>query len=364
MSRSLEQKLIESGIVISQVDGAAPIETPWFVRAIQAFSGWLAALFLLGFIGMGAVFLLDSSVASATLGLVLIGGAYALLRQAHSDFLEHLALAASLAGQMLVAWALASVLGSALGWDSAGLWWALLVLQVVLALVMPSLTHRTFSAFAACLAFYLALVETAAAPTTAGGLVLLGLTVLWLNEFRWPAHVRQLEALGYGLLLGLLVIQSVGYFGQSLLLGRYFVVSGLDWLEPWAGDALGLLALLLLLRHLFRRHVHGVQPGMRVAAYTAVLLLALLSLQARGLSHGAVVVALGFAIGHRGVMGFGGLLLLLSITSYYYWLDVTLLAKAMTLFALGLLLLAIRWALQRRWHAGAGVAAEEGGVEP
>lgn len=360
MSRSLEKKLIDGGIVVAQADGAPTNETPWFVRAIQAFSGWLAALFLLGFIGLGAVFLLDSSVASATLGLMLIGGAYTLLRQAHGDFLEHLALAASLAGQMLVAWALASVLGSALEWGNAGLWWALLGLQVVLALVMPSLTHRTLSAFAACLAFYLAMVETAAAPTMAVGLVLLGLTVLWLNEFRWPALVRQLEALGYGLLLGLLAIQSVGYFGQSLLLGRYFVGSGLDWLEPWVGDALGMVALLLLLRHLFQRHAHGVESSMRVAAYAAVLLLALLSSQAHGLSHGAVVVVLGFAIGHRGVMGFGGLLLLLSITSYYYWLDVTLLAKAMTLFALGVLLLAIRWVLLRYWHDGASAAAEEG----
>ncbi|MFQ3786442.1 DUF4401 domain-containing protein [Halomonas sp. A29] len=351
MSRSitpLRERLGRAGITMTEGEGEPTLETPWFVRALQAFSGWLAALFLLGFIGMGAVFVLDSSVAAATLGLVMIAGAFALLRGANGDFVEHLALAGSLAGQLLVAWAL----GAALESVSAGFWWSLVGLQAVLALVMPSLTHRTFSAFAASLAFYLALTEGASAPSLAGGLVLLALTVLWLNEFRWPAHMRQLQALGYGLLLGLLAIQVMGYHGQSLLLGRYDYGTGLTWLEPWVGDGLATLALLLLIRHVFRRHRYAIAPSARVAAYGAAAVLMLLSLQAHGLSQGAVVVALGFAIANRLVMGFGGLLLLLSISNYYYWLEATLLTKAMTLFALGVVLLAIRWAIRHGWRIG------------
>ncbi|MCC5883826.1 MAG: DUF4401 domain-containing protein [Halomonas sp.] len=356
MTRSLEERLARGGVSVAPAEGAPPIEAPWFVRAIQAFSGWLAALFLLGFIGMAAVFVLDSSAAAATLGLVLMGGAYALLRKTRGDFIEHLALAASLAGQLLVAWALASALAGV----NAGVWWALTVLQCTLALVMPSLTHRTFSAFAASMAFYLALTESASAPSLSGGLVLLALTVLWLDEFRWPAHIRQWQALGYGLLLGLVAIHAVGYFGQSLLLGRYFIGTGLDWLEPWAGDVLGILALVLLIRHVLQRHVSAVVPGMRVAAYVTVLVLALLSLHAHGLSHGLVVLALGFAIGNRVIIGFGSLLLMFSITNYYYWLDVTLLAKALTLFALGIALLTARWVLRRWWRVGATAAAGTG----
>ncbi|RCV90070.1 DUF4401 domain-containing protein [Billgrantia montanilacus] len=346
MTRSLNERLGQAGIVVDEGDVPPVLEAPWFVRALQAFSGWLAALFLLGFIGMGAVFVLDSSAAAASLGLVMIAGAFALLRGSKGDFVEHLALAGSLAGQLLVAWAL----GAALGSVSAGFWWSLVGLQAVLALVMPSLTHRTFSAFAASLAFYLALTEGVSAPSLAGGLVLLSLTLLWLNEFRWPAHMRQLQALGYGLLLGLLAIQVMEYHGQSLLLGRYDYGTGLVWLEPWVGDGLATLALLLLVHHVFQRHRYAIAPSSRVAAYGAVAVLMLLSLQAHGLSQGALVVALGFAIGNRLIMGLGVMLLLLAITNYYYWLDATLLAKSVTLCLLGVLLLALRWVLRRRWQ--------------
>ncbi|GHE20861.1 DUF4401 domain-containing protein [Halomonas urumqiensis] len=349
-ARRLRYRLGRAGIEVSGEQEAPPLEMPWFVRTLQAFSGWLAALFLLGFIAMGVVFVIESSVASAVLGGAMIAGAYALLHRAPGDFVEHLALAASLAGQLLVAWALVSALEDA----NTPFWWGLLVLQGSLALAMPSLTHRTFSAFAASLAFYLALTEGVSAPSLAGGLVLLAATALWLNEFRWPARLRSMQAWGYGLLLGLLAIQAMEDFGHSLLIGRYHLGSGLAWLEPWVGDALGTLALLLLLRHVFQRHTRTVASSARAAAYGVVAVLMLASLQAHGLTQGAVVVALGFAIGNRLVMGLGGVLLLLSITSYYYWLDATLLIKALTLLVLGVLLLAIRWALRHWWRAGRG----------
>lgn len=356
MTHSLKERLGQGGIDIAESEAVPALETPWFVRALQAFSGWLAAMFLLGFIAMGAVFIIDSSVATAALGLVMIAGAYAALRAHAGDFLEHLALAGSLAGQLLMAWAL----GSALGDVNAGFWWALVGLQGVLALVMPSLTHRTFSTFAASLALYLALIEGASAPSLAGGLVLLALTVLWLNEFRWPAYMRQLQALGYGLLLGVLAIQVMGYHGQSLIMGRYHYGAGLAWLEPWVGDALATLAFVLLLRHVFQRHKHAIAPSAWVAAYGVAAVLMLLSLQAHGLSQGAVVIVLGFAIGNRLIMALGVMLLLLASTNYYYWLDVTLLTKSATLFVLGVLLLMLRWVLHRRWPSDRRIAARGG----
>ena len=287
----LRKRLGQAGIVMAGDDEAPVLSTPWFVRALQAVSGWLAAVFLLGFIALGAAFVIESSVASAMLGLVMIAAAYALLHKTPGDFVEHLALAVSLAGQLLVTWAL----GSALNGVSADFWWALLGLQVVLAMVMPSITHRTFSAFAASLALYAALAESGM-PYLAGGLVLLAATWIWLNEFRWPLRMRQIQALGYGLLLGLPAIQLLGRFGQPLLGWR----SGLELgALTWLGEVLAALALLLLLRHVFHHREHDIGLAKRIAAYGAVAVLLLASLQAHGLSQGAVVVALGFAIGNR-----------------------------------------------------------------
>lgn len=348
---TLKEKLASAGITVSAGEGAPALDTPWFVRVLQAFSGWLAALFLLGFIAMGAVFVLDNEGAAAGLGMMLIAAAFATLQWAKSDFLEHMALAVSLVGQLLVAWAVFSLLLE----EVAVLWWTLLVLQVVLALVMPSLTHRAFSIFTACVALYLALHEGLEVPGLAGGLILLLLTLLGLNEFRWPERLQELEALGLGLLLGLVAIQAATYFAQPLLTWRYAAEPGaLTWLEPWGGDALGVLALVLLVQQLLKRHAGSLAAGVRLAAYGAVLALALLSLQAHGLIQGAVVIALGFAIGHRWIMGGGVLLLLLASGNYYYWLEITLFSKALSLFALGGLLLALRWLLRRYWPAGAG----------
>ncbi|UYO75287.1 DUF4401 domain-containing protein [Halomonas qinghailakensis] len=65
------------------------------------------------------------------------------------------------------------------------------------------------------------------------------------------------------------------------------------------------------------------------------------------------MLLLGFAIGHRPLMGSGVLLLLMAISSYYYWLDVTLLVKSLMLLAMGAFLLIIRWILKHwllnRW---------------
>ncbi|NLC21884.1 MAG: DUF4401 domain-containing protein [Halomonadaceae bacterium] len=348
---TLKQRLARAGITVTGGEALPELATPWFVRVLQAFSGWLAALFLLGFIAVGALFVLDSEGAAAGLGVVLIAAAFGTLQLAKSDFLEHLALAVSLVGQLLLAWELFSAMEK----ETAGLWWALLVLQVLLALMMPSLTHRAFSAFSASVALFLALHEGLAAAGLAGGLVLLLLTLLWLNEFRWPDRLRALEALGLGLLLGLVAIQAVTYFAQPLLTWRYAEEPGaMAWLEPWGGSALGALALLLLVRHLLKRHAGRLAAGVRPAAYGAVLAVALLSLQAHGLLQGVVVIVLGFAIGHRWLLGGGVLLLLLASANYYYWLEVSLLHKALSLFGLGGLLLVLRWLLRRYWPARAG----------
>src|SRR5690554_2278016 len=138
---TLKERLTKAGITLTEGEGSPALDTPWFVRVLQAFSGWLAALFLLGFIALGAVFVLDNEGAAAALGLMLIAAAFATLQWTKSDFLEHMALAVSLVGQLLMAWAVFSLLLE----EVAVLWWTLLVLQVVLALVMPSLTHRVFS---------------------------------------------------------------------------------------------------------------------------------------------------------------------------------------------------------------------------
>ncbi|MDQ7734160.1 DUF4401 domain-containing protein [Halomonas sp. SpR1] len=336
----LRVRLSQAGIPLNEPTSSAQLQTPWFVRALQAFSGWLAALFLLGFIAMGVVFVVESPAASLGLGLAMIGAAFALLRTARSDVLEHLALAVSLAGQLLVAWAAIEFWGESAYpfWSQLG--WSLFGLQAVLALVMPSLVHRTFSAFAASLALYMALAMSAMA-LVASGLALLALTLLWLNEFRWPGRIRVVQAWGYGLLLGLLVMQGLAHSGQPLVFWfDAHSTSGLAWSAPWLNAVLVALSLALLLYKVAQSKPHW-------ALYLSPIALLLFSFYAPDVSQGLVIVLLGFAMGHRLVMGLGVFSLLMGMGSYYYWLDATLLTKALTLLIIGGVLLTLRLALHK-----------------
>ncbi|WGI26232.1 DUF4401 domain-containing protein [Halomonas alkaliantarctica] len=350
-------RLTQAGITLNEPITPAQLQTPWFVRALQAFSGWLAALFLLGFIAMGVVFVAESPAASLGSGLVMIGAAYGLFRKARSDVLEHLALAVSLAGQLLIAWAAVAFWSESAYpfWSLLG--WSLLALQSVLAVVMPSLVHRTFSAFSASLALYMALAVNAMAPVVSG-IVMLALTMLWLNEFRWPGRIRDVHAWSYGLLIGLLVMQGVAHIGQSFAF--WFDAQNTNvfaWSGPWLNAVLVALSLVLLL---FYTLPH---PKIHWGLYLSPIGLLLISFYAPGVGQGLMVLLLGFAMSHRLVMGLGVFSLLMGVGSYYYWLDATLLTKALTLLILGGVLLALRWAL-RKWLASLkpttkGVADEE-----
>lgn len=338
---TVAERLIRAGVDVADESAEPPLETPEVVRALQAFSGWLAALFLLGSIAAGVAFVVESPAIASGLGVVSIIAAWFMLRVRPGDFVEHLALAISLVGQLLVAWALADHL------DERLVGWALLGLQTLLALIMPSLVHRVFSAFAASLALYMALAD-GGLYYLVDGLLVLALVGIWLSEFRYSRYLRAIQAWGHGVLLGLLVIHGVDAVSQPLSGWRVSASSPAGWLGPWLGDALGALALVVLLRYLFREGRLAVGARGQFIAYGAVAALMLLSWFSHGLVLGVVVVALGFAIAHRSLMAAGVLLLLFSIGNYYYWLDATLLLKALTLFAAGTSLLLLRWAL--RWR--------------
>ena len=336
---SLRVRLRQAGIAINENDTQASPPIPWFVRVLQAFSGWLAALFLLGFIAMVAASVVESTLGSLSLGAMMLLAAFGLFCVTRSDVGEHLALAVSLAGQLLVAWGLANV------WEtSAYLWWVLLGLQGVLALVMPSHTHRGFSAFAASVALYMALAMSAMGPV-ASGMVLLALTALWLNEFRWSTRINHVQAWGYGLLVGLLVIQGMAHTGGPLL---YFDAGTAGiWaaLTPWLGVALVALALGALL---LTRLDASFSARARGAAYVCAVVLLIVTYHVPSVGQGVVVMLLGVAVVHRLLVGVGVLSLLLGIGSYYYSLETTLLVKSVTLLLIGGLLLSLRWAL-RYW---------------
>lgn len=341
-SRSAWGQLLEAGLILpgSEPEPDMEPEAPWFIKVLLAFCGWFASLLLLGFVGLGFVFVMDSAAASLGTGLAIIASAYALLSTPRNEFLEHLGLAVSLAGQGLVVWGLVQ-----LDDGYARIPWLLILLvEAPLAILMPNFVHRVFSAFWAAVALSLHLAHLGA-PYLANGLLLFGATWLWLNEFRYPQKIRKLQALGYGLVLALVPIGGSAFFMgdiQDWFMGEE---ASQPMMRPWMGELLVAAVALYLVWRLLKqeRHHRDIPRPTVIGALAGTLLLCVAALEAQGIIVGFVITLLGFAAGNRVLLGLGLAAFLFYVSAYYYTLEMTLLAKSLTLLIVGVLLLLCRW---------------------
>jgi uncharacterized membrane protein len=339
--------LLEAGLVQGEAPPADTLESPWYVKVLLAFSGWLAALFLLGFVGAGFYFIFESGSASFITGALMIGGAYAILRMPRNEFLEHLTLAVSLAGQALVVLAIVDLTES----DEASAWFLVALLQVSLAGLMPNYVHRVFSSFIATFAFSMSL-SSMGAPYLFSGVTLFLAAWLWLNEFRYPRHIKKIQAIAYGLVLALVPLKGSALFGHVML----------DWasdynkpgilLQPWIGEVLTSVVTLYVVWQLLRRHAQAISTRYAIMSLLGTLLICAASVEAPGITVGMVILLLGFAGANRVLLGLGIVSLLFYVSSYYYLLDTTLLAKSQALLIVGLALFAVRWLMLRAIDSG------------
>ncbi|HYQ98413.1 MAG TPA: DUF4401 domain-containing protein, partial [Casimicrobiaceae bacterium] len=101
---ALWDRLRSAGLVTGDCPVAEGTPAPWYVRTMVGVAGWIAAAFLLGFVGTALAFVARSGPAAVTVGLLLCAAAVAaLLVLSRQEFFAQFALAVSLAGQALVA---------------------------------------------------------------------------------------------------------------------------------------------------------------------------------------------------------------------------------------------------------------------
>lgn len=342
-NRTVWRELEQDGLVTGEFPQDS-IGSPWYVKILLGFSGWLAAVFLMGFFALGLEKLLESEAASLVLGGMLLVGAFFMLGlRSKNEFVGQLALAMSLAGQGLVIWALARLIGE----NEAGTWLAVGVFQGVLAFLMPDFIHRVFSAFVmgACITVYLIMQRWLFLPS---GLWMLVVSALWLQELRFPLQLQRTVPIAYGLTLVLVCLK-----GALAVQGEWVYLlqreTGMElWMQPWMGESVIALVTLSVVWMLLRRS--GLQPVTLpfMAALAAAVVICLLSYRAQGITVGMTLLLLGFAGSNRVLTGLGVAALLFFVSSYYYFLGVTLLDKAGILLGVGLALWIVAWA-KRYW---------------
>ncbi len=334
----LWHSLQQAGLVQGNQPGAD--ETPWYIKVLLGFSGWLAALFLLAFIGTGFAFVIENRFIAMIVGCLLIGAAYFLLRVPRNEFYEHLALAVSLVGQALVVWVVLE------GVDNSFGWFVLAVLQAGLAVIMPNFIHRVFSSFFAAFSLAAALAAVGA-PYMASNIILFAAAWLWVHEFSHTGNMGRTRAIAYGLVLGLVQIKGVALFSIHNLGWHGAASSGDLWVKPWMGELLAGIVMIYVVWHILDRLGYRLSDAVSVVVLAGSAVMTIASMEARGITTGLLIILLGFYGSNRVLQGLGILSLLFFISSYYYLLDVTLLDKSITLLISGLVLLAVRWLFLR-----------------
>ena len=334
---TLWSRLAAAGLTTGEMPTATASHTPWYVRVMLCIAGLIAAGFLLGFVGAGFAFIVQSKTASAAAGFMLMTAAYALFRAVpRSDFGSMFALAVSLAGQALFIYGFFGLFERG---ASGTAYLLIAAIETALAIVMPNVIHRFASAYAAALALAFGLAASGVG-FIAAGLIATAVAVVWLNEGRLASIHATAVPIGYGLTVAFIQIEATTLLGRGL----FVPMAASTVLErPWLGEALVTATLIAGIATLIKRAAWRWDEPKTIFTLLAVLAIGAASFKAPGIAGGLLIVMLGHANGNRVLTGLGVAALLFYVSGYYYQLDVTLLVKSGVLAATGAVLLAARW---------------------
>lgn len=340
-TNTLWDKLRDAALVQGTPPDIKASDSPWYIKLLLAFSGWMAALFLFAFIALGFAEILENRLATFIAGGVLIASAFVILRLPRNEFLQHLMLAVSLAGQALMVFALYA--------DTAGdnlfyVWGMIAIMELILALIMPDFVHRAWSAFAFAIALAITL-QLRYLPAIESAIILFLASWLVLNEFNYPTQIRKFQALSYGLILALITLKSVAlltYHPNNWITGENTNRS-----YPWLDELLLAGVVLYLVFSLLRRYQKPLFTVFTLATLLATLLLCALSTQMQGLTVAIAIMLLGFSVSNRILLSLGIASLLFYSANYYYQLHATLLDKSQTLLIIAIVLLILRYLIVR-----------------
>jgi len=308
--------------------------TAWYVRALVGISAWIAAVLLIAFL-VGGTQMLRSGESLIGVGLVLCAVAIAIRRGVPgSIFAAQLALALSMAGQVLFSFGVADLSNTVLATVSA-----IVVLEIALIAIYPDMLHRFLSTVVIVGALVALLLDWNApgAIHMLVGLLAAGALALWECESALAAARAEVltRPIAYGLVVALLGVLCLG-------------ITELIPFPRWWVSGLLLLPMLLVLEY---RIVSHFEPRSAAAIVPwlvgGTVLVSLPALWTPGVLAAVIVIVLGFQRGNRLLLGLGAFFLAVFLVAFYYHLDVTLLLKSLLLLATGLLLLGLRALMPR-----------------
>ena len=307
--------------------------TPWFITAMIGISAWLSVILFLFFIFLSNI--INGAGSAIVVGLLLLVVTI-FLHYSHEDrlFIDQLALALNLTGQILFIGGIGAVDGNIIA--AALVTW---FLEIFFIFIYKNHILRFLAVLIATLAALVLLYEFELYQGIHLVIILLAAGASWY----WLAESDHLtdkimaplyQPLGYGFVIALQII---------LLLS---VVSDMPNIPnlTWWYSTLGLTIILIMLEiYLLDGYGISMSAPQSYAIFGSTVLVGLLLYQSPGIIASIIILALAFQRGNKVLLGLAIIFLSLFIIAFYYNLNITLLMKSVTLITTGIALLSLRF---------------------
>ncbi len=336
--KKLWQQLSQANLVNGDFSETLELEKPWFLRILLGVAGWFAGFLMLGFFALmfSELFNKDSRLALMVVGVLCSVAAYLIFKSKNNDFLNQLAMALSLAGQIMFAFA---VFESIFRISSSGLF-ILAAYQMVLVFLLPNYMHRLLTAGFALIAFVTGLHELGLAGIgTAVSAV--ALSLIWLKDTKWGKYQQLWEPIGYGISISL-VYSQVFLLSQRYMFS-YKYIEDATWLLTYATLISSLLVSLVFINLVWvtlKEFKVPLKSKETVLALVFCCVVVAMSFYIIGMSTGLLLMLLGFIRNRKVLIAIGVFSALGFISWYYYNLQVTLLVKSVLLMAVAVAMFA------------------------
>ncbi len=335
--KKLWGQLSQANLVEGDYPEHEDLEKPWYLRLLQGVAGWFAGLLMLGFFALmfSALFDKSSHTLLMVVGILCSVVAYLIFKSKHNDFLNQLAMALSLAGQVMFAFA---VFKNIFNISSSGLF-ILSAYQMVLVFLLPNYLHRLLTSGFALIAFVTGLHEIGLAGI-GGAVSAVALSLIWLKDKKWGQYQPLWEPVGYGLSIAL-VYSQVFILSQRYLF-RYKEIDTTSWLVTHAAFLSSLLVALVFINLVWVTLKEFKVPLKSKEAVLSLLfccIVVAMSFYIIGISTGLLLILLGFIRNRKVLIAIGIFSALGFISWYYYNLHMTLLVKSLILIGIGIAML-------------------------
>jgi uncharacterized membrane-anchored protein len=330
--------LLKLKAIVSQENPPADNDVNrWYIRIVQGFAGWLAACFLVGFIGSAFSFLLfkdENAGIIASLGIAGCVISYFIFKsKRQGDFVQQIGLAFNLCGQLLLAWGLAQFFD----FRGVDLYLSIFAFQLVLAFSQDNFIARLLSTWFAMIALFLCLTKLDIANLSSA-IAFITFTALWLTDARWKSYRNLWEPIGYGLAITLLMFSGKFFFDdlaeEIIRDNRQQHLS--NAIGYWLNQAIT-YGVFVYLANAIRKTISAPfasKTSIKLALFC--LLIIVVSYLVVGVSAAFLLLGVGFLKQNRSLVIGGALSLIGFISWYYYNLSWTLLFKSMVLIGFGL----------------------------